>query len=37
MKRHGISDYKELVKRANSDIAWYWDAVNDDLGLEWQR
>ncbi|NWG36401.1 MAG: AMP-binding protein [Nitrososphaera sp.] len=37
MKRHGISDYKELVRRANSDIAWYWDAVNDDLGLAWQR
>lgn len=35
MKKHGISDYKELVKRANGDISWYWDAVNDDLGLEW--
>jgi len=37
MKRHGISDYRELVRRANNDIGWYWDAVNDDLGLEWQR
>lgn len=35
MKRHGISDYKELVQKANGDIAWYWDAVNDDLELEW--
>lgn len=35
MRRHGISGYKELVKRANGDIAWYWDAVNSDLGLEW--
>lgn len=37
MKKHRISDYRELVRRANSDIAWYWDAVNEDLGLEWQR
>jgi acetyl-CoA synthetase len=37
MKRHGISDYKELVRRANSDIAWYWEAVSNDLGLEWHR
>ena len=37
MKKHGISSYQELVKKANGDIAWYWDAVNDDLGLEWVR
>lgn len=35
MKKHGIPNYKELVKRANGDIAWYWDAVNSDLALEW--
>ncbi|MEO9362481.1 MAG: AMP-binding protein, partial [Nitrososphaera sp.] len=34
-KKHGNSRYKELVKKANGDISWYWDAVNDDLGLEW--
>lgn len=37
MKKHRISDYQELVRRANSDIGWYWDAVNEDLGLEWHR
>ncbi|AIF82526.1 acyl-CoA synthetase/AMP-acid ligase [Candidatus Nitrososphaera evergladensis SR1] len=35
MKKHDISGYKELVEKANGDISWYWDAVNDDLGLEW--
>lgn len=35
MRRYGISDYRELVERANKDVSWYWDAVNDDLGLEW--
>jgi acetyl-CoA synthetase len=37
MKKHGIPDYKELVKRANADIAWYWDAAMEDMGLEWFR
>lgn len=23
------------MERANGDIGWYWDAVNEDLGLEW--
>lgn len=35
MKKHSIASYPELVKRANSDIAWYWDAVSDDLDLQW--
>src|SRR5688572_20510603 len=35
MKAHGISDWRQLVKRANADIGWYWDAVNRDLEIEW--
>jgi acetyl-CoA synthetase len=35
MSRHGISDWRQLVERANGDIGWYWDAVNEDLGIEW--
>jgi acetyl-CoA synthetase len=37
MRKHGIANYQELVRKANNDMAWYWDAVNDDLGLEWFR
>ncbi len=37
MKKHGVSDFRQLVQKANSDIEWYWDAVNEDLGLEWFR
>jgi acetyl-CoA synthetase len=37
MKKHGISSWHQLVKRANSSIEWYWNAVNDDLGIEWFR
>ena len=35
MSRHGILGWRELVEKANSDIGWYWDAVNEDLGIEW--
>ena len=35
MSKHGIPGWRELVERANSNIGWYWDAVNEDLGIEW--
>jgi acetyl-CoA synthetase len=35
MGKHGISDWRQLVEKANSDIGWYWDSVNEDLGIEW--
>ena len=35
MDKHGISDWRRLVERANTDIGWYWDAVIEDLGIEW--
>ena len=35
MGKHGISDWRQLVEKANNDVGWYWDAVNEDLGIEW--
>jgi acetyl-CoA synthetase len=36
MKKHSISGgWRQLVQKANGDIEWYWNAVNEDLGLEW--
>ncbi len=35
MDKHGISNWQQLVDRANSNIEWYWNAVNEDLGMEW--
>jgi acetyl-CoA synthetase len=37
MDRHGISEYDELLRRATEDVAWFWDAVCQDLELEWYR
>jgi acetyl-CoA synthetase len=34
MRTHGIETYDELVQRSIADIAWFWDAVVDDLGIE---
>lgn len=34
MRRHGIDDYWELVRRSQDDIEWYWDAAIEDLGIE---
>jgi acetyl-CoA synthetase len=33
MRRHGIEDYRELVRRSCADPEWYWTAAVDDLGL----
>lgn len=34
MRAHGIGTYDELVKRSVADVAWFWDAVVKDLGIE---
>ena len=34
MRVHGISTYEELVRRSQDDIEWFWDAVVQDLGIE---
>jgi acetyl-CoA synthetase len=34
MRAHGIDDYDDLVRRSIDDIGWFWDAVVNDLDLE---
>ena len=34
MRRHGISSYDDLVRRSAHDLEWFWEAVFDDLGIE---
>jgi acetyl-CoA synthetase len=37
MRRHGVSDYWELVRRSQDDPEWFWPAAIEDMGLEfWQ-
>lgn len=35
MKKHNIADWRQLVQKANNNIEWYWDAINEDLNIEW--
>lgn len=34
MDRHGFATYHELLERSTEDIAWFWEAVFEDLGIE---
>jgi acetyl-CoA synthetase len=35
MKKYQIANYQQLLKRSVENIEWYWNAVNEDLGLKW--
>jgi acetyl-CoA synthetase len=37
MRRHGIRDHDELVRRSSADTSWFWDAALKDLGVIWDR
>ncbi|MEA2508935.1 MAG: acetyl-CoA synthetase [Actinomycetota bacterium] len=37
MRRHGIDDFHDLVRRSQDDIEWFWDAVVSDLGIDFFR
>ena len=34
MRAHGIETYDEVVRRSVEDIGWFWDAVVNDLDIE---
>lgn len=34
MDAHGIASLEDLHDRAASDVGWFWEAVLDDLGIE---
>jgi acetyl-CoA synthetase len=41
MRRHGIDDYWELVRRSQQKPEWFWPAAIEDMGLDfsepWER
>jgi acetyl-CoA synthetase len=34
MHAHGIRTEDELIRRSTADVAWFWDAAVEDLGIE---
>src|SRR5437773_10613495 len=37
MDRHGIETFDELLRRADGDIEWFWDAAIKDLDVAFYR
>ena len=37
MDAHGIASLAELQRRTTGDIAWFWEAVIRDLGIEFHQ
>ena len=37
MDKHGIKDFQDLLARSTDDIEWFWNAVIEDLGIEFYR
>ena len=37
MRRHGIADFPELVRRSQEEPEWFWPAAIEDMGLEFSR
>jgi acetyl-CoA synthetase len=37
MRRTGIDDYRELVRRSAEDPEWFWPEAIEDMGLEFSR
>ncbi len=35
--RHDLPDYDTLYRRSIEDPAWFWEAVTEDLDLQWMR
>jgi acetyl-CoA synthetase len=37
MRKHGIDDYWELVRRSQEEPEWFWPAAIEDMGLEFSQ
>src|SRR6266536_4209192 len=35
--KHALGSYEELMRRSTTDIAWFWDTVLRDLGIQFYK
>ncbi|MCA9828154.1 MAG: AMP-binding protein [Nitrosopumilus sp.] len=35
MKKHGMSSFEEMSKKATDDLEWFWESVSEDVGIVW--
>lgn len=37
MQKHNISSIEELSQKSKNNLEWFWESVNDDLGIVWDK
>ena len=37
MQKHGITSLEELSQRAKDDLEWFWESVDKDIGIVWDK
>ena len=37
MKKHDICSLEELSAKAKNDLSWFWKAVDEDVGIVWDK
>lgn len=37
MQKHKISSLQELSRKAKNDLEWFWESVDKDLGIVWDK
>lgn len=37
MKKHNVASFADLAKKSKADANWFWNAVNDDIGIVWDK
>jgi len=37
MQKHNISSIEELSQKSKDNLEWFWESVNDDIGIVWDK
>mgnify|MGYP001945732426 CR=1 FL=1 len=37
MQKHELSSFEELSQKSRTNLAWFWQAVEKDIGIVWDR
>lgn len=37
IKKEGLKDWQELIKKSSEDTEWFWKAATDYMGFQWSR
>ena len=35
IKKEGLKDWQELIKKSSEDTEWFWKAATDYMGFQW--